>query len=263
MERAPIGALSMSLAYTHWPAFTPPRWPGIRPALTAVGSFLKTGTTGATRMRGLVQSVAQDPEALAGLQTAGRGWIVRNHMNADGTLSGAKLIGFLRDNRDSLRELFPHDQVAMMGAVARDAEAGARWRTMTAIKGGSDTVKNMLSSLGGKAGEAAKHVSLGMVAVEIASHVFEHGDLGTAAWAGAGAVAAYMGNALRSAGIKRTSDLYQAALADPELARTLISKMPASVDNGTMRAFSRALKRGLILGPMAVDQPAPAKRPAR
>ena len=36
MERAPIGALSMSLAYTHWPAFTPPRWPGIRPALTAV-----------------------------------------------------------------------------------------------------------------------------------------------------------------------------------------------------------------------------------
>ncbi len=24
----------MSLAYTHWPAFTPPRWPGIRPALT-------------------------------------------------------------------------------------------------------------------------------------------------------------------------------------------------------------------------------------
>ena len=36
MERAPIGALSMSLAYTHWPAFTPPRWPGIRPALTAL-----------------------------------------------------------------------------------------------------------------------------------------------------------------------------------------------------------------------------------
>lgn len=80
-------------------------------------------------------------------------------MNADGTLSGAKLIGFLRENRDSLRELFLHDQVSIMGAVARDAEAGARWRTTTAIKGGSDTVKNMLSSLGGKAGEAAKHVS--------------------------------------------------------------------------------------------------------
>ena len=98
-----------------------------------------------------------------------------------------------------------------------------------------------------------------MAAVEVASHVFEHGDLGIGAWAGAGADAANIGNALRSAGIKLTSDLSMAALVDPELARTLVSKMPASVDNGTMRA----LRRGLILGPMAVDRPAPAKRPTR
>ncbi len=36
MERAPIGALSMSACPIHWPGFTPPRWPGIRPALTGV-----------------------------------------------------------------------------------------------------------------------------------------------------------------------------------------------------------------------------------
>ncbi len=34
MERAPIGALSMSPCQNHWPGFAPPRWPGIRPALT-------------------------------------------------------------------------------------------------------------------------------------------------------------------------------------------------------------------------------------
>ena len=34
MERAPIGPLSMSACPIHWPGFTPPRWPGIRPALT-------------------------------------------------------------------------------------------------------------------------------------------------------------------------------------------------------------------------------------
>jgi len=32
MERAP--ALSMSSSLIHWPGFTPPRWPRIRPALT-------------------------------------------------------------------------------------------------------------------------------------------------------------------------------------------------------------------------------------
>ncbi len=221
----------------------------------AVGSFLKTGTTGATRMRGLVASVAHDTEALAGLRKAGSDWIVRSHLNADGTLSGAKLIGFLKDNAASLRELYPHDQVSMMGAIARDAEAGARWRTSTAIKGGSDTAKNLLA-MAGKVGHAAAHVSLGMVAVEAVSQGFEHGGLQGAAVGGLGAAGAYLVNSLRQAGIRRTSDLYMAALADPELARALISKMPATADSGTMLAFSRALRRSLILGPMAVGQKA-------
>ncbi len=113
----------------------------------AVGGMLKTGTGGATRMRSLVQSTASDPDALAGLRKAGVDWIVRNHSNADGTLQPANLIKFLRDNGDTLNELFPHDQRSMFGALARDAEAGMRWRTSTAVKGGSDSVKNLLASL--------------------------------------------------------------------------------------------------------------------
>ena len=218
----------------------------------AVGSFLKTGTTGATRLRGLVQSVQSDPEALAGLQKAGTDWIVRNHTNADGTLSGAKLISFVKQNGDSLRELYPHDQVSMMGAVARDAEAGARWRTTTAIKGGSDSVKNLLAAASENG--QGPHTTLGMVAVEAVAQGFEHGGLQGAAYGGMGAAALYMMNAMRQAGIRRTSDLYMAALADPELARTLISKMPTKADSGTMIGFSRALKRGLVLGPMAVGE---------
>ena len=218
----------------------------------AVGSFLKTGTTGATRLRGLVQSVQGDPEALAGLQKAGTDWLVRNHTNADGTLSGAKLISFVKQNGDSLRELYPHDQVSMMGAVARDAEAGARWRTTTAIKGGSDSVKNLLAAASENG--QGPHTTLGMVAVEAVAQGFEHGGLQGAAYGGMGAAAFYMMNAMRQAGIRRTSDLYMAALADPELARTLLSKMPTKADSGTMVAFTRSLRRGLILGPMAVGE---------
>ncbi len=37
VARAPIGALAISAApQCQWPAFTPPRWPGIRPPLTVV-----------------------------------------------------------------------------------------------------------------------------------------------------------------------------------------------------------------------------------
>ncbi len=218
----------------------------------AVGSFLKTGTTGATRTRSLVQSVQGDPEALAGLQKAGTDWLVRNHTASTGALDGAKLIGFLKQNADSLRELYPHEQVSMMGAVARDAEAGARWRTTTAIKGGSDSVKNLLAAA--SEGGHGSHTTLGMVAVEAVAQGFEHGGLTGAAYGGMGAAALYMMNSMRQAGIRRTSDLYMAALADPELARTLISKMPTKADSGTMMAFGRTLKRGLILGPMAVGE---------
>ncbi len=218
----------------------------------ALGSFLKTGTTGATRTRSLVQSVQGDPEALAGLQKAGTDWLVRNHTTSTGALDGAKLIGFLKQSADSLRELYPHEQVSMMGAVARDAEAGARWRTTTAIKGGSDSVKNLLAAA--SEGGHGSHTTLGMVAVEAVAQGFEHGGLTGAAYGGMGAAALYMMNSMRQAGIRRTSDLYMAALADPELARTLISKMPAKADSGTLLAFGRALKRGLLLGPMAVGQ---------
>ncbi len=219
----------------------------------AVGSFLKTGTAGATRMRGLVQSVAHDPDALQGLQKAGIDWMVRNHLTTDGSLSGAKFIGFLRDNRDTLRELFPNNQVSMFGAVARDAEAGAAWRTSTAIKGGSDSAKNLLSALSEASKSNGKHVTLGVVAVEAIAQGLDHAGLKGAAWAGAGAAGAYMANSLRQAGIKRTADLYIAALADPELARVLISKMPTTAESGTLHSFSRLLKRGLILGPIAMQ----------
>ena len=113
----------------------------------AVGSMLKTGTDGATRMRGLVQSAASDPAALDGLRKAGTDWMVRNFTNADGSLSGAAVINFVKNNSDTLKELYPHDQVSTFGALARNAEENMRWRTSTAIKGGSDSVKNYLAAL--------------------------------------------------------------------------------------------------------------------
>ncbi len=53
----------------------------------------------------------------------------------------------------------------MMGAVARDAEAGTRWRTTTAIQGGSDSVKNLLAAAADGHGKGG-HVTLGIVATE-------------------------------------------------------------------------------------------------
>lgn len=226
----------------------------------AVGGYLRTGTAGATRMRGLVNSVKADPDALNGLRKAGTDWLVRNHIGADGTLKGGDLIRFMRENRATLTELYPSAQLSMMAAVARDAEAASRWRTTTAIKGGSDSVKNLLAAAAD--GREATHATLGMVAVEAVAQGFKHGGITGAAYGGMGAAALYLMNNMRQAGIRRASDLYMAALADPELARALISKMPASATAAPMTMFARSLRRGLILGPMAVGERAADQRQA-
>ena len=69
MERAPIGALSMSLAYAHWPAFTPPRWPGIRPALTPEAGELSRPASSRHR-RALSSIVITDHKSGRGLRGA-------------------------------------------------------------------------------------------------------------------------------------------------------------------------------------------------
>ena len=77
-----------------------------------------------------------------------------------------------------------------------------------------------------------------------------------AAYAGT-AAGAYLINSLRSAGIRNTANLYREAMANPELARALISKMPASADSGALHTVARVLRRGLIVGPMLAGQEDP------
>ncbi|MDX7949564.1 hypothetical protein P7D22_00015 [Lichenihabitans sp. Uapishka_5] len=214
-----------------------------------IGAMMSTGRTGASRMRSLATDAGSDPAALAGLRKAGVDYMVRSFSNADGSLSGAKFIKFVTDNRDTLKELFTQEQVSMFGAVARDAEAGARWRTETAIKGGSDTVKN-LGALVDRASKEGKHFSFMSAAIGAGTAAFAHGGLKEAAYAGGAAGVAYLYNTLRSTGLGVARERYREALLDPQLAKLLISKMPATVEAGKLRSVAGYVRRGIILGPL-------------
>ena len=157
--------------------------------------------------------------------------MTRNFTNADGSISGAKLINFVKNNSDTLKELYPHDQVSTFGALARNAEENMRWRTSTAIKGGSDSVKNYLAALDKVEKGGGHQVTVGLMATEALGFGLERMEsIGwkAAGLAGIGAATAYLANTLRQAGIRNTANLYREAMAKPELARSLISKMPAS-----------------------------------
>ncbi len=51
-----------------------------------------------------------------------------------------------------------------------------------------------------------------------------------------------------------TENLYREAMANPELAWALISKMPASPEGGALHGLARLLRRGTIVAPMMARQ---------
>lgn len=212
----------------------------------AVGNLLKTGTSGATRMRSLVQSVAGNHDALSGLRRAGIDWLIRTHSNADGTLSGAKLIKTIRENHDTLKELYPADQISAFSEIARDIEVNSRWRSETAIKSGSDTAKNVKPMIEKALDQTKRHISI----MSAATAGFLTGGAKGALVGGS----LYLFNSLRSAGIRRVDDLYREALLHPEVAKLLISKMPDGLDMSKLHRLSILLQRATIVGSMQVSK---------
>lgn len=210
----------------------------------AVGNILKTGTSGVTRMRSLVQSVSENPAALAGLRRAGVDYLLRTFSNADSTLSGGRLIKFVRDNNDVLKELYPPEQVSTINAITRDLEANSRWRTETAIKAGSDTAKNLKPMLEKALEEGKRHVSI----MSAATAGFLAGGTEGALTGGM----LYLINSLHSAGIRKVDDLYRDALLNPKVARALIQKMPAGADMSKLRSLAAILQRAAIVAPLAI-----------
>lgn len=219
----------------------------------AVGSLLKTGTGGAARMRALVDSVKANPEAKEGLDKAGVDWIARTFVSdSTGLLEPHKFISFIKENRDTLMELYGHERVSSFGALARAVEENIRFRTETADKMGSDTAGKLVKFFkGGAAGEVAKHVSLLTVATEAVVQGFAHGGVTGAAYGAGAAAIAYLANGLRGVGIRSAEDLTRAALADVRVAKLLYSKAPTATNLGPAHALLGTLRRGLVLAPAA------------
>ncbi len=227
----------------------------------AVVNLPKTGTSGATRMRSLVESVSSNPDALAGLRRAGVDWIIRTHQNADGAMSGANFIKFVRDNRDTLKELFPESQISTFNAIARDIEANAKWRTETSIKGGSDTIKNAKPMLEKAIDQGKRHFSImGAATAGFLTGFSAGGGVNGAIIGASTSAAVYLMSKLREAGIRQIDDLYREALLNPERARSLLAKMPEKADAAALQRLVGLLKRPVIVGPMLVEEKKSANR---
>lgn len=203
-------------------------------------------------MRDLATRARATPAGIAGLRKAITDHINTKLMtNAEAATSGTNLISanafqnFVKQNRDTLRQVFTAQEVEMMGRIAEDITRANRSVTAIKLPGGSNTPQDLLAAAGNQS-LLGRILSLtkasGPVAGAGAGWVV--GNLpGAVAGAGLG-----WANAARNAGMQKVQELVKEALLDPALARTLLKKAPAKMDRGPWLELGRQLNRLRVFG---------------
>jgi len=200
-------------------------------------------------MRDLAARARSTPEGIAGLRKAVAEHINTKLMtNAEAATSGTNLISanafqnFVKQNRDTLRQVFTAQEVEMMDRIAQDLTRANRSITAVKLPGGSNTPQDLLAQAS-KGGESLLSRILRLKQSESAGAGAAAGWLiGGIPGAVAGAGAGWL-NSARQVGLNKVQDLVKEALLDPALARTLLKEAPAKMDRGPWLELGRQLGR--------------------
>jgi hypothetical protein len=192
-----------------------------------VGRILRSDTGPATMLQ-LVRLTQADPVARAGLQRAVVDYMLRdlrgNASFSEGMPTALKadvFQTFMKKSAPALAPIFTPEQMASMEAVAADLQRAARSVSSTKLPGGSNTAQDLH---GGQVhGSGHQSVLTQVVVGEMVGEVAERLAGPAGKLAGVGAMVL---NAMRQAGLTKVDQLVEQAMLHPELARTLLMKVP-------------------------------------
>lgn len=170
--------------------------------------------------------------------------------NAEAGTTGASTIKsdafqtFMRTKTDVLAQVFEPEEIGALRAVASDLQRSSRTINATKLAGGSNTAQDTAHRA------AMDGTILNRIAIEAAAATAGHAATqsvggGVLGWLGARTV-----SALRDAGISHVDDLVKEAMLNPELARSLLQKVPGPSDKGAIDRIVRAAKQIAISGPV-------------
>jgi len=209
---------------------------------------------GVQEMRNLVLRARATPEGMAGLRRSVAEHINSKLMtNAEAATSGTNLISanafqnFVKQNRDTLRQVFTAQEVEMMDRIAQDITRANRSVTAIKLPGGSNTAQDLMAQAA-KGGESLLSRILRLKQAESTGAGAAAGWLvGGLPGAVAGGAAGWV-NSARQAGMQKVQDIVKEALLDPALARTLLKEAPVKMDRGPWLELGRQLGRLGVFG---------------
>jgi hypothetical protein len=204
----------------------------------------------ASRMQELATAANGNPAAKAGLRRAVVEHIQSQFLsNTEAGTTGISSVKadafqtFMRTKQDVLAKVFAPQEIGALRAVAQDLQRANRTINATKLAGGSNTAQDT-AHRAAMDGTILNKIAID-AAVGVAAHVATNSASGgLAGWLGARTV-----SALRDAGISHVDDLVKEAMLNPELARSLLQKVPAPSDKGAIERIVRATKQIAVAGP--------------
>jgi hypothetical protein len=202
------------------------------------------------RMQALASATRGNPAATAGLRRAVVEHIQNQFLsNTEAGTTGTSQIKadafqtFMRTKADVLAHVFEPQEIGALRAVANDLQRANRTINATKLAGGSNTAQDTAHRA------AMNGTILNRIAIEAAAATAGHAATqsvggGVLGWLGARTV-----SALRDAGISHVDDLVKEAMLNPELARSLLQKVPRPSDKGAIERIVRAAKQIAVSGP--------------
>lgn len=236
-----------------------------------VGTILG-GRTAVADMGDLAARVAGNPDAAAGLRQAVIDHITNRFIgnteagtSGQGSLKADAFQTFLRQNRTALGKVLSPSDLETLDGIAADVMRSRRSQDAVKLPG-SNTTQDTISA--GRTGPAKDHGQsilgwLGMALGGTAGGAhggIEGGGMGAVAGKAIGDAVSARVQAFRMKGVNRVQDLYDAAFADPEVARRLLARVPT---DGAGEIAPRALQARLNSVLMLIGVDATGQQGAR
>jgi hypothetical protein len=191
-------------------------------------------------MRQLVGLVSADADAKAGLQRAALDFIQsksigENRVGGQNAMHPVVFQKLVRQNRDALAELFSPEQMRSMDAVAADLQRSNLSISGNKLAGTPGTAQDLTAAHGHQPGNILQYLLFEHIGGTI-GHFLSHGA------SYVGEAAALVGNAMRNSGLRKVDDLVAQAMLNPDLARTLLAKVPPQSAPTMARIISTQIK---------------------
>jgi hypothetical protein len=218
------------------------------------------GKNAIANMRQLATTVRDNPDARDGLRKGIADYVSNRFVGNTEQVKSDTFQTFLKNNKPVLAQVFSHDELKGMDAVAAELSRYKALSDQQALPGRSTTAQDTIKALN-KAQEGEHHLSLFDQMMIGGGHMFGEGDLeGGLAHVGTMMGISIIKNrimAMRAAGMTDIRDLVRGMLLNPQLARAALETVGPEKTNSRNIRFTQQLNRVAAIAAQRMIGPAP------